>query len=255
VPGDLDYQPCFTPQPTTWDQRWQQLRNFTRAWHGIPLDPVGATSDLPAREEARLGIRFPPAFREWIDFAGELADHNAFSTVLRDGYEVSRLQDHRAVSLILQCEGDVYWAVKEEDWGEDDPPVEFYHLDYERDDGEHFAAGGTHSPHITSFVLLHMACFLHGKGGGFGVEIDPSAEFLAQMCESFDAAAKFGDLLIFERPNIFAMIEPAGKYGSDTPRLTVEVFRPIPMSEVPACVRARATNGGSFHGMFAPRRR
>ena len=242
-----DYQPCFATVPDTWDGRWAVLREFVRRWHGFSLGPVGGRSLLVKQEESKLGLQLPPSFREYVSFSEELTGQNAFG-ILRDWYEVNRLEPYAAVSLLMQAEGDVYWAVKLEDFNKEDPPVNTYYLEYEKDD---FVLGGLDSPFITSFVLGHMAHFLYGKGGGFLVGFKPTETFLAEMRRAFPVSARFGHLHLFEAENIFAMIMPP-QFGIEEHHLLVEVYRPTPMERIPDCVLAYTKNGGAFHGVFAP---
>ncbi len=241
-----DYQPCFAHVPDSWQGRWALLREFVRRWYGFSLGPVGAHSNLVDREEGKLGLQLPPSFREWISFAEELYAQNAFR-ILRDDYKVTRLEGHSAISLIMQGEGDVYWAVKEEDFQSEDPPVHTYFVDFEKNEIEH---DGLDSSCITTFVLKHLAVYLEGKGGGFGAEVKVTEAFLAEMRRVFPVAVSFDHLQVFEMENIFAMIEPS-RFGCGH-RLSVEVWRPIPMDRIPACVLACTKNGGWFRGAFIP---
>lgn len=245
-----DYLPCFAAVPDTWDGRWAVLREFVRRWHGFPLGPVGRHSSLVEQEQSKLGLALPPSFREYVSFSEELTAQNTFG-ILRDCYEVSRLEAHSAVSLLLQGEGDVYWAVKLEDFNEDDPPVNNYYLDYDKSEFVHLSLD---SPLITSWLLGHLAHFLCGKGGGFFVALKPTETFLADIRRAFPVTARFGDLQVFESENIFAMIAPPG-FGDAEYHLLVEVYRPMPMKRIPDCVLAHTRNGGYFHGAFIPKRK
>ena len=158
-----NYEPCFTDVPDDWHGRWTLLREFIRRWYGIPVGNVGEPSALVAEEEAKLGQSLPPSFREWISLCEQLLARDAFD-ILRDCYEVVRLKDHAAISLLIQGEADVYWAVKEENLNLDDPPVDWYPIDYEAE-GDPFIHAGELAPHITSFVLGQLAYYLQGNGG------------------------------------------------------------------------------------------
>lgn len=245
-----DYEPCFHNIPDTWSGRWQLVREFTRRWHGVTLSEVGQHTSVVQSKESELGIKLPPSFREWVAFSTELIAQGSFG-ILRDCYEVTRLEEHRATSLLLQGEGDVYWAVKDENLGEPDPPIDMYFLDYESETSDRFVHCATEYPHLTSFVLGHMSYFLHGKGGGCLVRVNPSDEFLAEMHAAFPVQSKFDDLLIFEKLNLIVMLFPTGS-KTDECHMLVELFRPIPMREIPDCIIAHTTNGGAFHGMLAP---
>jgi hypothetical protein len=47
------------------------------------------------------------------------------------------------------------------------------------------------------------------------------------------------------------MIMPP-QFGIEEHHLLVEVYRPMPMDQIPDCVLAYTKNGGAFHGAFAP---
>ena len=250
-PSD-NYKPCFALIPDDWKGRWELLREFVRRWHRIPLGPVGITSPVVEQEETRLGVTLSPSLREWISFAQELIARQSFD-ILRDCYEVTRLEDHAAISLMLQGEADVYWAVNEMDLSQDDPPVTVYTLDYDAQEADRFVPDGNTFPHITGFLLEHLAYYLHGKGGGALVEVFADEAFLTEMRQAFPIYARFDHLHVFEAENIFALVFPA----SDAPQegtLLVEVWKPIPRYHIPACIFANLNRGGAFHGMLVPER-
>lgn len=242
-----DYQPCFAHVPDDWQGRWTLLRRFVRRWYGVSLRPVGARSTLVEIEKHRIACRLPPSLCQWIAFAEELTAKDVFGRILRDIYDVSKLEAHAAILFLRQAEDDVYWAVKADDLDRDDPPVNTYCLDYETNQ---FVPGGLVAPSLTSFILRRMAHLLHGLGGGFRVNFKLSDAFLDEMRRSFVVASEYDNLRLFESQDILAMIEPA-QFGPEDHNLLVEVWSPIPMVKIPKCVRAHAKNGGAFHGVFA----
>lgn len=252
-----NYMPCFTSVPDDWRGRWSLLREFTRRWHGIPVGDAGEPSALADEEEAKLGVTLPPSFREWLGYCEELMaisrgeDDTAFE-ILRDAYEVVRLEveEHRAISLLIQGEADYYWAVKEEHLTQDDPPVDGYPLDYERPFSEsHFRHDGEVAPHITSFVLERLAYFLHGNGGGALVTVKLNDKFLAQMRAAFPVAVRFDHLYLFEKENIFALLIPHQHHPTEY-LLSVDIWQPVPRNQVPDCIWENLRRGGAFHGML-----
>jgi hypothetical protein len=243
------YEPCFATVPETSTGRWELLREFTRRWHGIALAPVDRISSLVYREQATLSIRLPTSFREYIAFAEELTAQAAFG-ILRDTYDVCRLEEHSATSLLLQCEGDVYWAVKDENLIADDPAVEMYYLDYDND--ERFVHGGTEWPTITSFVLGHMAHYLNGAGGGCLVSVEATDGLITELNNSFAVHSQLGNIQIFEKQDVIVLLVP-NSFERNDHHMFVEVFRPMPLSEIPECILKHTMNGGAFHGMFASR--
>jgi hypothetical protein len=249
-----DYHPCFASVPDSWQGRWAAVREFTRRWYDLTIRPVGTHSALIDAEESKLGRQLPPSFREWVTFAGDLMAYTACAIEkgepvapealypLRDVYEVIRLERQGAVSLMLQYEGDVYWAVKEEDLGGDDPPVHSYEVSGDEHNWEQkdFAYQKLEAPTIPGFVLGHMVWFLRHKAGGFCVPLKPSPEFLSEMRRAFPVATVFGHLQIFEAENLFVAITPPDS-AFETHLMHVNVWRRIPRAQIPACVLAYAT--------------
>ncbi|NEO88215.1 MAG: hypothetical protein F6J87_28750 [Spirulina sp. SIO3F2] len=243
------YEPCFTTIPNTTLGRWKLLREFARRWHGVSLGSVGVESSLVKQEQTRLGVNLPLSFREYIAFADELIAQNAFR-ILRDGYRVRRLDEHSATSLLLISENDVYWAVKDEFFADDDPPVDIYFLDYDNDKERRFIGRGTRYPSITSFVLEHMAHFLYGKGGGFCVRVELTDANRNEMYAVFPVTSQMDNIQIFEKKNIVVFLI-SDINDNKRQMMHVNFFRPIPTAEIPECLKACTSNGGCFHGEFA----
>lgn len=247
------YEPCFASVPEGAIGRWELLRKFIHRWHGVSLSPTGTSASLVEREQAKLVVTLPQSFREYIAFADQLIAQDAFG-ILRDAYAVTRLEEHKATSLMLQCEGDVYWGVTDANLVNDDPAVEMYHLDFESDATERFVHGGTESPSITSFVFGHMAHYLNGAGGGCLVGVKVTDKFQSEMHAAFSAGSLLGDIQIFEKQDLIVLLVPDA-YEPGEHHMFVEVFRPMPLSAIPECVLEHTNNGGAFHGMFANRLR
>jgi hypothetical protein len=55
------------------------------------------------------------------------------------------------------------------------------------------------------------------------------------MRRAFSVAVRFGHLQLFESENIVAMIMPP-QFGIEEHHLLVEVYRPMPMEQIPVCV-------------------
>lgn len=242
-----NYEPCFVTIPDTTLGRWELLREFTRRWHGVSLASVGAESSFVTGEQTRLGVNLPLSFREYIAFDDELFSQNACG-ILRDSYRVVRLDDHSATSLMLISENDVYWAVKDENLSDDDPPVETYYLDYGNE--ERFIYGGTAWPTITSFVLGHMAHFLYGRGGGCCIRVKLTDETRNEMYEAFPVTSQMDNIQIFEKQNIVVFLI-SDIDGNQKETILVNFFRSIPIIEIPNCIMAHTGNGGCFYGEFA----
>ena len=233
----LNYYPCFDRAANSWNERWQVLREFIHRWHQIELKLVGARSALVEQEEAKLNLQLPSSLREWIGFSEELLKQNKFSKILRDNYEVVRLKEHRAISLMLQAEGDYYWAVSEDNLSLEDPPVDGYLLDY---DTEKFGFFMRESDRLTSFVLEHMSDFLRVTGGTFVVDLDLESRdrLLDEMQASFTVYARWDSLNIFESENILAIVFP-NKLEPEQYILKVLLWRSLSTIQRPECLVGR----------------
>lgn len=231
------YKLCFSTTPKSWYEKWESLRSFTRQWHNLDLAPVGRESELVKREESILKMQLPSSFQEWIRFSEELRQQNKFHDVLRDEYIIERLKEHKAISLMIQYEGDHFWAVREENLSQDDPPVDGYTLDYDSSE-EKFDYVRQEAEHITSFVLYHMVFFIYGAGGNFVVNLDSVDDLLGEMQKTFEVQAKWGRLNIFENENIFALVCP-NLYGATKYELLVRFWQKMSEDEIPDCILER----------------
>jgi uncharacterized protein (TIGR02996 family) len=129
-----NYDPIFRDGvPDDWKSRWRVVREFTERWHGIPMGDVGGRPEEVRAVEGRLGVILPPSVREYVAYAHDVFPQPDYRIVLRDGYVLERMPDHRAVSLLIQGEGDMQWAVRLADLGAPDPPVHTYVWDHKYD--------------------------------------------------------------------------------------------------------------------------
>jgi len=245
----MNYEPVFISIPDDWEPRWKLLREFIRRWHAIDLRGVGVHSEAVDEAEKRLGVVLPPSFREWNSLASELIEKGRFD-IFRDAYKVTNLDTLSATTLLLQTEGDYYWAVKNENLALEDPPVDGYWLDY-RLNPERFDWFARDAEHITSFVMEHLGYYLQGNGGGCSVNVTVDDDFLNEMKQAFDTHSTFDHLSIFEKPNMIAIIAPNSFNGGYS--LIVEIWKTIAKNEIPECIDARLQNGGSFRGMLSPK--
>jgi uncharacterized protein (TIGR02996 family) len=224
-----DYEPTFRDVPPGWRQRWRLLREFTERWHGIPMADVGRHAQEVRRVEQALNLALPPSVGEWVAFHYDLEAEGKFEQVVRDCYEVKRLEDLSAVSLLAQGEADYYWAVREEDLHAEDPAVTGYGLGYEGGARPAFAYDAPFVPRLTSFVLEHLSACHGGGGGGFLVEVMQRADMLRQLSEAFPVRSEFDDLRIFERRNVFVLLSKG--------YLHCDFWKPLRGEEVPAFLR------------------
>jgi uncharacterized protein (TIGR02996 family) len=237
-----DYEPVFREVPDGWRERWRLLRELTERWHGVAMADVGRHGEAVQSVEGKLKRKLPPSVREWVAYCTDLDP--AVCWPLRDSYTMEHLEGHDAVSLMIQAEGDVHWAVRSEALGNDDPPVDEYYLDYEALDyeegGRRFVHHHQCAPRVTSWVFRRLSHFLHGAGGGFGVRVSPTPEFLRQLADAFPVRAELDGLFIFEKRNWIVVL------AEDW--LEENRFKPIPPSQVPAFLRKLQQRGSWSSG-------
>jgi hypothetical protein len=254
-----DYLPVFQEVPDGWKERWRLLRELTERWHGIAMPDVGGRVKEVRKIERKLGLKLPPSVREWVAFGCDLESQSQFSKVLRDSYDVRKLEDLSAVSLLLQCEGDCYWAVREDDLEAPDPAVQDCTLDYEDEEENRFVEHGHNpfAPHVTTFVFQHMAGYLNGNGGGFGTGVQVTDQLIRQLTAAFPFRSQFDGLRVFEKRNMIVLLgeSPYRAPGDTESHIQVEVWKRLPKREVPAFLWEFTRNGGYFHGMFIPKTR
>ena len=124
---EQNYEPCFYNVSNDWRERWSLIREFTTRWYGIQFRNRKELLPLVKREEAKLGLKLPPSFQEYIMFS---ADANSIRNdkLIREDYEVEYFQELSAISLLILSEGDCFWGVKKSNLTQVDPPVECYYL-------------------------------------------------------------------------------------------------------------------------------
>jgi uncharacterized protein (TIGR02996 family) len=256
-----DYEPVFRDVPDGWKERWRLLREFTERWLRIPVGDVGGRQREIQNAERQLKVKLPPAVREWIAYTHDLKEQDAFDDVQRvaydgaplDSYEVTKLKDFAAVSLLLMGGGDaMYWAVRKKHLRLPDPPVDWYGLDDERARGGRFVHIRPWPQHVTSFAFEHFFGYIHGAGGGFWVSVEANAKDLQQLAEAFPVHSQFGDLRVFERPNMIARLD-ANRFGEGS-TLHFDVWKKVRRKAVPDFLWEWSRRTGTHHGMFTPER-
>jgi uncharacterized protein (TIGR02996 family) len=254
-----DCQPLFRHGVLDgWKERWRLVREFTERWHRIPLPDIGGRTDEIRETEDRLGRILPPSVREWVAFAHDVRRNPNYFDVFRDVYQMTELDGHSAVSLLLQCEGDYHWAIRHTDFIQPDPPVYGFHWDYENQDENTFvpAEANPKAPTLTTFAFEYAMAYTHGEGGGFGTEVAEPAKLIRDLEVTFPVRVRFGDAEIFEAENILVRLFSdrlfADGWTSDV-RIAVEVAKPLPREAIPTFLWDYTRNGGSFRGMFVPR--
>jgi uncharacterized protein (TIGR02996 family) len=240
----------FSHVPGNWKEWWRLIRVFTERWHGFQsLPDVGGRLAEIREVETRLGRPLPPSLREWVAFAHDVRPPDYFC-VLRDVYQMTELEGHNAISLLMLCEGNVQWAIRHSDLDEVDPPVYSFIWDYSGPDPENTYVPQSADPEsetLTSFVLKYSLGYVHSKGGGFGTDAKDAILLIQQLRQTFPVHFVHNDFEIFEKENINVRINhwPGREY------LNVELFKPMPRESIPEFLWDQTHHGGAFHGMFA----
>ncbi|QDT43659.1 hypothetical protein Pan241w_37610 [Gimesia alba] len=222
------YEPCFASVPESVTDRWTQLREFISQWHNINLpllrDPEYAAHDI----EQTLNRVLPESIREWIAFSQDLIAIDAFHKVMRDFFEVTRMNRFSSTTLMIQGEDDVYWTVHDRNAERPDPPVDYLHRDF---DTNEWTEGGNTSPSLTSFVLEHASHYL---GPGFVRTRDIDESVIAKLDDAFPVAVDYDGLRVFEMTDLFCIVRKRPEYFT----LTVAQHNQfLTESELPECLR------------------
>ena len=109
-----------------WKTRWNFLDDFIRELVAPDYSRMPAETEI-RNAETKLSRRLSPSIREWCAFA-VASDQIKNSFSFRDCFVIEPVPGHSSIGLLLQGEGDVYWAVEEDSWSQDDPPVQTYYL-------------------------------------------------------------------------------------------------------------------------------
>jgi uncharacterized protein (TIGR02996 family) len=259
--GYGDWRPVFRHGiPEGLRERWRLIRVFTEVWNHRPsLGDVGRRTAAIQAEEARLGRTLSPSLREWVAYAYDVSgasDAHQVLLVLRDNYQLTELQGHDAVSLLLRGEGDYHWAVRHEHLNLNDPPVYGYGWD-----GGHVSADDDAytftldprsplAPGVTAFTLDYALSYAHGAGGEFWVEVYDRGRVLDDLAAALPTHVRLGEADIFEADNLLVWLPPWWQENRGH-RLRVLVARPVPRETLPAFLLECADHGYNRRGMFS----
>ena len=209
------YLPVFTTDDLTTDEKWATLRKFIENWYDFEIPNTAYNNQLTELEKS-FPFTFPLAAERFFTLANQLQSvghiypnsgqkTNKFSSIFRDGLAISFLEKHQALSLLLQAEQDIYWAIETADFKEENPKVYSYFLDYESDNGD-FERYGAPYPSVTSFVLKHMLTYLNNCSS-FGMQIENMDSFKEKLKSSFVNHIIYDGIELFEDENIIAYID------------------------------------------------
>ncbi|SKB84242.1 hypothetical protein SAMN05660841_02639 [Sphingobacterium nematocida] len=210
-----EYRPIFTTNDLTTAEKWRRLRKFIENWYDFEIPNTTYQSQWIALKNS-LPFALPPFAERFFSLAHQLQDvehiypysgqkTNKFSSIFRDCLDISFLEKHDALSLLIQAEQDTYWAIKRIDFEEENPPVYSYFLNYDDDTGD-FELYGTPYPSVTSFVLKHMLLYLHNCSS-FGVQIENVDRFKEKIKSSFKNHIIYDGIELFEDENLIAFID------------------------------------------------
>ena len=217
-----DYLPVFTYKPDTLSEKWELITKFIEQWNSI-LIPTTDCTKLILELEEKLNVRLPESFKNYITLSTQLLTlaikfpngmgSNAYSVLFRDRFVVEKIKNHDAISLMIQGEGDFYWAVRIDDLQLENPPVHGYVLDYEDSNNDKFDySEQTHSS-ITAFTISHLLSYTH-KNGGFSSNIDSEVNLSSLLKKCFSNFILFEGMEIYEAKNMIAFYphDPNGIY-------------------------------------------
>lgn len=184
-----DYDPVFRSGfPDDWKGRWRVVREFTERWHGIPMPDVGGRLEEVRAAEVRLKANVPPSVREYIAFAHDLFPEPENHQVLRDWYLMEPMPGHPAVSLMIQGEGDMHWAVQLADLGEADPLVHTYRWDYDYDGPDEtrpFLLFSNETPAPVSQWAMNYVEAYNRAGSEFAASVRDAERLRQQLAAAF----------------------------------------------------------------------
>lgn len=190
------YEPVFANCPEDALSRWRLIREFTERFFNLELPDVGREpSDI---DEIQLVPRdqIPVSIVEWMSFTEDIAGTPAAS-MLRDGRSIADFAEHDSISLNLQAEGDVHWAVARRNMHDPDPLVNVYFLDYSAEPATFELRGEDDDALRTSeFALSFMLSYLYPQ---FGASVDDKEDLFRTLSEADGVTAnQFGGLFLLE---------------------------------------------------------
>ena len=251
-----DVEPLFRgqPFPEDWRDGWRLIREAHERWTGEPMPDIGGRQAEIEETERRLGLTLPPSVREYVAFAHDLprleGEHGI--GMYRDPYMMELVPGHLALSLIMQAEGDVHWAIQLDDLRRDDPPVHTYYLgrlDDEVIEGEFVPSGRELTPPLSRFLFGYGHRIASCGSGSLLVSVPHVARTRSQLEQAFPFTTFLDDEELYEMPNLSAALQVS--WPSDLAQLCVNVSRPVTREQVPAFLFEFCTGGGGFSGIFA----
>jgi uncharacterized protein (TIGR02996 family) len=230
--------------PAGWKERWRLIREFAERWHGLPMGDVGGRLEEIRAEEERLGRRLPPSVREYIAYAHDVAHPGRVGIVHRDAYTMKPIKREPALSLMIICEGNVQWAIRDTDLNRDDPPVYAYcwvapdysrYVPTERDQPE--------AESVTDFVLDFVSAY-KPDAGSFMNDVTRGERLAEQLDAAFTARVTQRNGTTYEGDGMLVQLYPARSL------ISVSMHRFATWEQVPSFIWEYARNAHSRSGMF-----
>ncbi len=193
---------------------------------------------------------YSASIQQWILFREQIQSKSEIR-VIRDDFVFENINSPASTSLQVINEGNVCWAVLNDQLKSDDPPVVCLTGDCWGDDEEdalfadRWEFGWESNETVSEFALAQIVHMLRGERGGCNVEVQESAEELVEAMEHyFQRSTWFGKTCIFESPDLFATVRRR--------RLNLEIRGNLELSDLPDCILRNINHGGAFHGILVP---
>lgn len=249
------FEPVFVRQPESWREWWQGVRDFATAWYGVELGPVRAWAADLDDIGRRAGVTLPPGIHEWACFATDLERAGLFTLTMRDRQSIRWVERLRVLNLLTLAEGDVAWAVAEQHLNVEDPPVDVWLLNAPESDSWTFWRRHTDSTSL--FALEQLLGYLHGAGGGFSTDVDPSTALLDELSKLGRSRIQIGAAVLIEGDDLVIRVGPSPWSANPETDYTVQVeLGASRINNIPeVLIQLASSGGGSFHGAFAELRR
>jgi uncharacterized protein (TIGR02996 family) len=240
-----DTQPVFRHGfPDGWRERWRVIRELVDQWRGFNLGDVNGQQSKIRETVSRLGRQLPESVREWVAFAHDVggkpfADDDERFWVFEhdpshDPYEMIELEGHSAISLLLQDQNDLHWAVRHQDLSLPDPPV----YGFANVMGYEFpTAPSIDNPlakSVTDFVVEYTLGCTAGHGS-FYRDVTDSATLAQQLRNAFPVFCNLEHTRLFEAENVLITMR-------EWPALHVRVFKPLAREAIPEFLWSLAKN-------------
>lgn len=254
----MDYgqscEPLFRGQPFPTDVRdaWRLIREAHERWTGEPMPDVGGHQDKVAEAEKRLGLTLPPSVREYIAFAHDLPQQEDWLAIYRDPYRLEALPGHQAVTILMQAERDLHWAIQHGDFDRDDPPVYTYVADLDEDgwrieDRFHFGRQ-QRAATLTRFLFDYAFRYGGDEAGSLSVGVQDVNLVRSQLRGAFPFCADVGGVEHYETTNLTAVLQVPGHHEPGW--VAVSACRSIREDQLPVFIREWCRAGADGSGLF-----